>query len=98
MAGANDRDTLIAWPRFHQPTQQPTELDESLRLRQRRSKNVCVHRHDWEICLWPQRNDRTGNAVVDAELVAECEVESSVKTLAQQIRRQLFVAFEAHPG
>src|SRR5262249_18532297 len=41
---------------------------------------------------------RAGHAVVDAQLVAERQVEAGVQALPQQVGGQLLVARQPHPG
>ena len=79
VAGADDRHPLVARPRLDQLAERPAELDEPLRLRQRRGEDVGVDRHDRQVVLRAQRDDRAGDAVVDAQLVAEREVEAGVE-------------------
>ena len=73
----------------------PAELHEPLRLRQRRREDVGVDRHDRQVGLGPQRDDRAGDAVVDAQLVAERQVEVGVQAVAQDVRGQVLLALRA---
>lgn len=66
------------------------QLDEPLRPRQRRREDVRVDRHDRQVGLRPQRDDRTGDAVVDAELVAERQVEAGIEA---QLGQSAWVAY-----
>ena len=71
--------------------------DEPLRLRQRRREDVGVDRHDRQVGLRPQRDDRAGDAVVDPQLVAERQVEAGVQAVAQDVRGQVLLAAQRHP-
>jgi hypothetical protein len=73
------------------------QLDEPLRLRQRRREDVGVDRHDRQVGLGPQRDDRAGDAVVDPQLVAEGQVEAGVEAVAQDVRGQVLLARQGHP-
>ena len=84
-------------PRLDQLADGPAELHEPLRLRQRRREDVGVDRHDRQVGLGPQRDDRAGDAVVDPQLVAEGQVEAGVQAVAQDVRGQVLVALQAHP-
>ena len=74
------------------------EFDEPAGLRHRRREDVGVHRHDRQIRLRSQRDDRAGDAVVDAEFVAERQVEPAVQALPQNVRGQVLLSAQCHPG
>jgi hypothetical protein len=97
MPGADDRDPEVFGPRLDQPAYRPAELDEPLRLRQRRREDVRVDRHDRQVGLRAQRDDRARAAVVDAQLVAEGQVEARVEPVAQEVGREVLLAPQPHP-
>ena len=97
VTGADDRDPLVALPRLDHLADRLAQLDEPLRLRQRRREDVGVDRHDRQVGLRPQRDDRAGDAVVDPQLVAERQVEVAVETAAQDVGGELLVAGQRHP-
>ena len=88
VAGADDRHPPVVGPRLDELPDRPAQLDEPLRLRQRRGEDVGVDRHDRQVVLRPQRDDRAGDAVVDAQLVAEGQVEAGVEAVAQDVLRR----------
>ena len=97
MAGADDRHPLVRRPRLDEFADGGAELHEPLRLRQRRREDVGVDRHDGQVGIRSQRDDRTGDAVVDAQLVAERKVEIRVEPLPENVRGQVLLTAQPHP-
>ena len=98
VAGADDRDPTVVGPGLDELPDRPAQLDEPLRLRQRRREDVGVDRHDRQVVLGPQRDDRAGDAVVDPQLVAEGQVEAGVQAVAQDVLGEVLLARQGHPG
>ena len=95
--GADDGHPLVRRPRLDHPPQRPAQLDEPRRPGHRRREDVGVDRHDGQVGLRPQGDDRAGHAVVDPQLVAEGQVEAGVQALPQEVGGQVLVACEPHP-
>ena len=89
--GPDDRDPLVRRPGLHHLPERPAELDEPLRLRQQRREDVRVDRHDRQVGVGAQGDDRASDAVVDPQLVAEREVEAVVEPVAQDVRGELLL-------
>src|SRR5437764_9487693 len=98
MAGPDDGDALLTGPGFDKAAQGAAQLDVPPGLWQWRGEDVCVDGHDGQVRLRAGRDDGAGNTVVDAQFVAEGEVETVIKPGTQQIRREFFVSLEEHAG
>src|SRR5579885_2803077 len=96
MAGTNDSYPLIAGPGLEQTAQGAAQFDKPPGLRKWRREDVRVDGHNGQIGLRARRNDGAGNAVIDAQFVAEGEVETGIQPGAQQVCREFFVSFQFH--
>src|SRR5437870_723185 len=86
VASPDDCDTLIAGPGLDETAQGAAQLDEPPGPRKRRGEDVRVDRHDGQIGLRARCNDGACNAVVDAQFIAEREVETGIEPGTKQIR------------
>src|SRR5581483_2273134 len=98
MAGADNGDALIAGPGFDQAAQGAAKLDEPPGLRKRRGEDIRVDGHDGQVRLRTRGDDGAGDAVVNAQFIAEREVKAGVQAGAQQVRGELFMPLEDHAG
>src|SRR5437660_518262 len=88
MAGPDDGDALLTGPGFDKAAQGAAQLDVPPGLRKWRGEDVCVDGHDGQVRLRTGRDDGAGNTVVDAQFVAEGEVETVIKPGTQQLCRR----------
>src|SRR5690242_12612233 len=75
----DDGDALIAGPGLDKTTQGATQIDKAPGLWKGRGEDIRVDRHNGKICLRTCRDDRTGDTMVNAQFVAEREVETSIQ-------------------
>src|SRR4051812_13078840 len=87
VAGSDHSLALVAGPGLDEAAQGAAQIDEPPGPRKRRGEDVRVDGHDGQICLRARRDDGACNAVVDAQFVAEGEVETGVEPGTKQIRR-----------
>src|SRR5438105_86274 len=86
VTGPDDGDTLIAGPGLDETAQGAAQLDEPPGPRKRRGEDVRVDRHDGQICLRTRRDDGARNTMIDAQFVAEREVETGIEPGTKKIR------------
>src|SRR6266571_8937435 len=86
VTGSDDGDALITGPGLDETAQGAAQLDEPPGLRKWRGEDVRVDGHDGQICLRARRDDGAGNTVVDAQFVAEREVETGIEPGTKKIR------------
>src|SRR5205823_13387348 len=91
-------DALITWPGHDKTAQGAAQFDEPPGLRKWRGEDVRVDGHDGQIRLRARRDDGTRNTVVNAQFIAEREVETGIKPSTKKIRREFFVPLEDHAG
>src|SRR5690348_10361964 len=98
VAGPNDGHALIARPVFEQLAQGAAQLHVPPGLRKRWGEDIRIDGYNWQFRLRACRDDVAGNAVIHPQFIAEGEVETGIKSRAQEIRREFFVSFEEHAG
>src|SRR5437660_9531447 len=98
VTGPDDGDALVAGPGLDEAAQGAAQLDEPPWLRKWRSEDIRVDGHDGQIRLRARRDDGARNTVVDAQFIAEGEVETGIKPGTKKVRREFFVSLEDHAG